>query len=178
VELLTKEVCKSLLKLSMLQMSSKHGSWNRAYIYRVIQKVTDKRKPSVGGTIPSQKKIGCGCAHCTVFKLGPKYLYCSQSEVSAGTLKRAARITVAKYLSLSINECVACSALTEPWREIGHCRFNCCLCFMIIICLVLVRMASLSDYYAGASGSNLACGAVFLRFFPALLITDLLSRIC
>ena len=34
--------------------------------YRVIQKVTVKRKSWVGGTIPSQKKIGCGgCAsHC------------------------------------------------------------------------------------------------------------------
>ena len=63
-------------------------------LYRLIQKVTDKRKPWVGDTIPSQKKIGCGGVHRTVFKLGPKY--CSQSEVSAGTLKRAAGITVAK----------------------------------------------------------------------------------
>jgi len=66
----------------------------QTYIYRVIQKVTVKRKPWVGGTIPSQKKIGCGGVHHIVFKLGPKY--CSQSEVSAGTVKRAARITVAK----------------------------------------------------------------------------------
>jgi len=45
------------------------------------------------GYHPESEK-GCGGVHRTVFKLGPKN--CSQSEVSAGTLKRAARITVAK----------------------------------------------------------------------------------
>jgi len=63
------------------------------YIQYIRDDSKGYRQTETMGWIPSQKKIGCGGVHRTVFKLGPKY--CSQWEVSAGTLKRAARITVA-----------------------------------------------------------------------------------